>query len=127
MKNKRIIDFIEQFGVVEIITFVILLWLYLLKHYLLSMIVAFALGVAAAYFVDRLYVKKNPKTRFSYKRKKGFMSFVEKYGILEIIILMALIWARVAMLYVLSIVLAFAFGIALAYLLDRIRGIRQKR
>ncbi len=117
-KRKGVRAFIDESGVIEVILLAITIGLFYYGYYLLAVFFAFALGVSATYVVDvvreRLGVAHSP-----YAKSKGIKRVLEIFGIVEIILIVATIWFYVDTLYILSVVGAFAFGIALVYALDR--------
>lgn len=117
-KRKGVRTFIDESGVIEAILLAITIGLFYYGYYMLAVFFGFALGVSATYIVDivreRLGMAHSP-----YAKSRGIKRVLEIFGIVEIVLVAATLWFYVDSLYILSVVGAFAFGVALVYALDR--------
>ena len=123
--SNKVIRLIERLAIIEALIFAAMVLLFVLRHSLLSMLVAFGFGIVLAYFVDRIIAARRPDYVYVYKRKRGIRKLIEEVGIIEMVLFVAAVWAYVAKHALLGVVLAFFLGLALSYFIDRIRQVRK--
>ena len=116
----------EEMGLIEIVTLVFIGWLFLSGHYTAAIVVAFFMGVGAAYLFDTHMSRIRNADEYSYVRKHGARSIMEEFGIAEIALFALSAASYYRGIWMLSAAFSLALGIVVTYSIDRIRRMRAK-
>ncbi len=112
--------FVEELGVIEVVTLALTLWVYSYGYYLLSTILSFGLGIAIAYMAEGIRLRGGrPRPTLRSKLKPGF---IEEFYVVEILAILSTFYFYSAGHYAFSAFFAFCLGIVMAYFYERMRG-----
>ena len=121
--SPGIIKKVEEFGIIEAMAFAAAALFFINNNIALAALVAFALGIMLTYSAD-LVRSHYGASEYSYQRKSGARKYFEEFGVAEIAIFAVGIWLFLNNYFIEGVLMAFLFGVALTFFVDRIREVR---
>ncbi len=121
--SPGIIKQVEEFGILEAVAFAAGVLFFVNNSVALAALVAFALGIMLTYSAD-LVRSHYGAPEYSYQRKSGVRKYFEEFGVAEIAIFAVGIWLFLNNYFIEGVLMAFLFGVALTFFVDRIREVR---